>query len=397
MNNQLLARNVCERMFARECSITEKLLSSSDTAAQMFERHLSELNIRWSALQEKHDAYVIEFVTDSVEIAANNLVIERYADEYVRIEAACLQRLKPCQDSSSNPVSSAATNSVKLERVKFRTFDGDVRKFPKFKSEFKTFVEPLCSPSQLCFVLKSYLCDSVRKEVRNIDNDIVAMWKRLDEKYGTVQKQIDCIMYDFKHLPVCQDTATTLHMIDIVETAAADLKCINASSELENHMIISYIEQSMSRQMLEKWAESICHSEDRKIGSAKFSKLIEFLLHWRWLLEYNDADIRKPTDAPLSTIATSCTATSSSTAANRKCLVHSDSHHPVWRCRKFQSMTVKERYDIVKLNNACMLCLDIGHNSSSCRMNFRCTAPQCGATHHVLLHDHFTASTCDAS
>ena len=44
-----------------------------------------------------------------------------------------------------------------------------------------------------------------------------AMWERLDEKYGTIRKQIDCIMSDFKSLPVCNDARSTLNMIFFLE------------------------------------------------------------------------------------------------------------------------------------------------------------------------------------
>merc|ERR1712100_368444 len=87
-------------------------------------------------------------------------------------------------------------NSLKLERIKFRTFDGDLRKFPKFKFEFNKFVVPMCREEQLPFILKPYLCDSVRQEVENLDYDIDAMWERLDAKYGTTKKLIDCILSD---------------------------------------------------------------------------------------------------------------------------------------------------------------------------------------------------------
>ena len=198
---------------------------------------------------------MIKSVSDRVEIAAKDALIDKYSSEYIRIEAACDKFICNAKLTvSSDSASTTSVNSIKLERVKFRSFDGDARKFPKFKAEFETYVQPLCLPSQAPFVLKSYLCDSVRREVENIDHDIAAMWKRLDSKYGTVQKQIDLIMCDFKNLPVCNDLPSTLHMIHLVETADSDLKCLNASNELENHLVISYIENSMSKPMLERWA-----------------------------------------------------------------------------------------------------------------------------------------------
>ena len=381
MNDQLLERSVAERMFALQSTFVDKLISTPATSTRTVERNLSSLSILWTTLQEKHDAYVIDVVRDSVELSANDALIENYLLEYARIEAACDEFVLSATPNMPTSATAPSNNSIKLERVKFRTFDGDVRKFPKFKSEFEMYVQPLCSPCQLPFVLKSYLCDSVRREVENIDHDITAMWKRLSEKYGTVQRQIDMIMNDFKNLPACVDLNSTLCMIHLVETADSDLKCMKASSELENYTIISYIEKSMSKEMLERWAEKVIR-EKCDSSETKFQNLLEFLQHWKWIIEYNDADIRKSsvtssnsTDIRSADIRKSSVAPSHS--FERKCLVHQHFGHPVWHCRVFKSMSTAERYNLVKSSNACTLCLEVGHRSSDCNMRFRCTVPRC--------------------
>ena len=99
-------------------------------------------------------------------------------------------------------------------------------------------------------------------------------------------------MYEFKHLSACKDTQSILRMIHLVETADSDLKCMNASEELENHVIISHIERSMSKMMLEDWAKMIVQGEKSESSQTKFQNLLVFLLYWRELLEYNDAEIR---------------------------------------------------------------------------------------------------------
>ena len=377
MSALLFDRSVSERMFCRQSRITESLLSNSTTDIRIIERHLSELTNRWITLQEKHDSYVTENFTDPLEISANEALIDKYSSEYLRIEAACIKFI-PAPSTYQIPNDSViaatpVTNSIKLERVKFRMFDGDVRKYPKFKTEFEKFVQPLCSPDQLTFVLKSYLCDSVRKEVENIDHDLQAMWKRLDEKYGTIQKHIDCIMYDFKNLPVCSDSKSVLNMISIIETAEADLKCLNATKELENSTIISSIEESMTKEMFDDWALLV--AENDYDSDEKFKKLMIFMRRWKRAIEYNDAGIRNATTNPFD-------------VPSRKCLIHPNDGHPIWKCRAFNTMTATERYDLIAMKNACTLCLETGHDSTSCSKKFRCTAPGCRSAHHnVLLHD----------
>ena len=399
MKKQVLARSVAERMFSREAATLEKLTQTETTSTHIIKHHFSELNKRWTTLQEKHDEYVIECVTDPSEITANESLINAYSAEFIRIEAkydAFVVSSTTEKPTERLPAAATMTNTntIKLERVRFRTFDGDIRKYPKFKSEFLQFVLPLCSTDQVTFVLKSYLCDSVRREVENIDHDLTAMWKRLDDKYGTVQKQIDCIMHDFKNMPTCVDNASTLHMIHLVETAARDLKCINASSQLENEQMISAIERCMPERMLSNWAERIALHSTQYSGEEKFEKLMQFLLYWRDLIEYTGAKIRcQPSacsDMPsIENCYVNHTASSLSQSAasprKSKCLVHPSCDHPTWRCRLFRAMSASERYDVINMNSACTLCLELGHNAENCKRTFRCTI--CKSNHNVLIHD----------
>ena len=163
-------------------------------------------------------------------------------------------------------------------------------------------------------------------------------------------------------------------LISVVEHAVADIKCLKAYDQLENTFVISAIEECMSSLMLKEWAERIANSSDRHSSMTKLSRLLEFLQYWRSMHEYNNAPIRNLDKLP------------STCDSARKCLVHQDADHPVWRCRVFKAMTANERYEVVKSNNACILCLEKGHRSANCTVPFRCSAPNCNSAHNVLLH-----------
>ena len=81
--------------------------------------------------------------------------------------------------------------TIQLERMKFQPFNGNIRKFPRFKEDFIKHIQPLCKREQAAFVLKSYLVDEVRDEVENIDEDTDAKWARLDKKYGNKGRLVD--------------------------------------------------------------------------------------------------------------------------------------------------------------------------------------------------------------
>ena len=266
-----------------------------------------------------------------------------------------------------------------MERFKFPIFDGDIRKYAKFRSEFAKFVQPLCSANQLPFVLKSYLCESVRKDVENFDYDIDLMWQRLDLKYGAEQKLIDCIMFDIKNLPKSDnDPKTVLEIIRLIAAAHNDLKCINATNELRNSTILSLIEQHMPSVMYEEWVKLIV----KVTPLHKFDKLLPFLQDWKIRIEYENADIRTFVTERSPSMFTD----------SRKCLIHRDCEHPVRRCRVFRSLSIAERINVVKTRNACTLCLETGHNTVDCKKVSKCSKFDCNKKHNVLLHDNYSTA-----
>ena len=249
MHELLSKRTVAECLFNRLTNIIESLLLDKTTIVPIIERRLNELGELWTTLQQSHDYYIIDCFTDASVIAQQDQWIELYSKTFYAIELKCLNYLNAINTAS--PI--IKDNAIKIERFKFRIFNGNIRKYAKFKAEFLKFVSPQCTTNQIAFVLKSYLGDSVRRNVENVDHDIDLMWQRLDMKYGTVQKLIDCIMSDIKNLPKSNgDMGQVLKVIDLIETAYSDLNCIGATHELQNSTILSMIEKQMPSVMYDE-------------------------------------------------------------------------------------------------------------------------------------------------
>ena len=241
------------------------------------------------------------------------------------------------------------------------------------------YVVPLCTRSQLPFVLKSHLCDSVRTDVELFDHDIDAMWKRLDLKYGNTGKLIDAILADLKKLPNCNViTDSTLDFIKLIETAYYKLSAINSLPELMNSMVFSAIEHCIPSVMYDEWIKEVACLQP----ASRFEKLLSFLEDWRHRIEYELSHFASKDNC------LHCTSNASRATGNsRKCLIHRDCRHPIWRCRVFTTLPVKRRNEIVQSAGACTLCLIEGHDSSSCQKTYRCSIPGCSAKNNFLLHD----------
>ena len=151
--------------------------------------------------------------------------------------------------NSSRPGSRGGAG-IRIEKMSFGKFDGDIRKYPEFRYEFINFIEPQVEDYLLAFVLKKHLSDAVQGEVSNVMGDYNQMWRRLDRKYGNTGRLIDTILFEVKNLTSSYETNDgILQMINIVEKAARDLDNLNQRFELFNTTTISIIEQAMSSQM----------------------------------------------------------------------------------------------------------------------------------------------------
>ena len=65
------------------------------------------------------------------------------------------------------------------------------------------------------------------------------------------------------------------------------------------------------------------------------------------------------------------------------CKLCNDNHY-VYACSNFQTMSVPQRKEHVRLNNLCPNCLKPGHSASDCRSDYTCRV--CSGKHNTLLH-----------
>ena len=395
----------------------EKRLESSlksEVTVTTIERRFEELKEKWHTVQERHDEYVAELlvVNSQTDVKAEeqwlNGVTERFdaieveADRTLeKIKAVALKQVPTAvmktevlDHSQISPQYMGETellpgSSIQLERIKLDPFKGDIRKYPKFKEQFEKYVKPLCRPSQLPFVLKSYLDDEVKEEVDNSDDDIATLWKRLDTKYGNSGRLVDTILADISKIPR-GDGKNTLLMIKTVEKAYRDLSRMDRCGEMENGTILSLIEKKLPDEIRCEWIKIVASQEEDDDPSQKFKLLLELLQNWKVRLEYDQALIRKVTEKKsVSNHATAHTDRSKKIQKER-CWIHSNENHPIWVCNVFKKKDFSEKLKLVKENKACCACLEVrcpgANDASSCKRNFICNVSGCNEPHNSLLH-----------
>ncbi|GFR01909.1 uncharacterized protein TNCT_37621 [Trichonephila clavata] len=69
------------------------------------------------------------------------------------------------------------------------------------------------------------------------------------------------------------------------------------------------------------------------------------------------------------------------------CVICKQQPHPVFRCKKFNDLSVNERFNSVKKNNLCINCFSSSHRVALCKSPRSC--PNCSKRHNSLLCRNF--------
>ena len=146
----------------------------------------------------------------------------------------------------NNHLPRKATNKshVKMERMKFPIFDGQIRLYPRFKFDFEKYVFPdIESDSKAAYILRSCLAGEAKTLVLHIYDDLSKMWARLDEKYGRPGKVADLIMVDVRKHKYLKDgdDKGLLKFVELIECGYRDLERIGMEGEISNLATVSLI------------------------------------------------------------------------------------------------------------------------------------------------------------
>ena len=181
---------------------------------------------------------------------------------------------------------------LKIERIKLPRSDGDVREYPRFKADFSKLVAPeMKSDGSEEYVLKSCLGNLPIDVVKNVDDDVVLMWQRLDEKYGRPSKLVVVVMLDIKRIEPIKvgDDSSFIDLFDKVGRGYRDLSRIKMDAEIGNTTTISLIEERLPKDVNREWSKFVNSREDFK---TKFPDFLKFLLAQKRILEYKNDNIR---------------------------------------------------------------------------------------------------------
>ncbi|KAJ8019238.1 hypothetical protein HOLleu_42307 [Holothuria leucospilota] len=151
--------------------------------------------------------------------------------------------------------SEARLPPIQLKKMDMPRFEGDLRKYARFKEDFNKFVIPVTNTDQVTFALRQALGPEPRKILGPIEDDVSKMWERLDEKYDDKIKLVDIIVNDIEKKREVKDgeSRKLVAYIDDIEAGYNDLKKAGLEKEMSNSRVVGEIERKLPPSVFGRW------------------------------------------------------------------------------------------------------------------------------------------------
>ena len=156
---------------------------------------------------------------------------------------------------------------------------------------------------------------------------------------------------------------------------------LSLEGEVCNSNIVSIIESKLPRALALEWYREI-HKDDSKIDKRnKFPHLLSFLKVDRKALEYGLFDLRLSHETKYGKVNELNVPIPPIDKRSENCIIHR-----TFECRKYLSLPLTERYNLLREQFACYNCLMPGHIAISCKIRKICGINNCDRFHHPTLH-----------
>ena len=225
---------------------------------------------------------------------------------------------------------------MELNRVELPKFSGEVRDYPRFKTDFQNQVMPhTASEHAAAYTLRSCLNKRGQDVIKLVDT-LKEIWEKLDEEFRDPSMLSDIII-NIKRFRMRDDKRKLIEFIEVIEQGCHDLRRLKMEKEISNTAVVSMIEAKLPEETRRKWAEKVCSDESEVSRKDKFPHLLKFLQETKRTLKYMNADLRDPgrgnvqsTSKPRYVNFT----TQEEKTIKLKCLVH-DTGHSTEVCRAY--------------------------------------------------------------
>ena len=249
----------------------------------IFTKARKELNTAFSECKEANDKYM-EYLQKQEDIAFEMAWMKTVQRRYNKITDELEKRI------ASSERRKQESCGIRMEKVKLPTFDGNLRNYARFKSDFQKQVQPNLSKDAAPYTLRSCLAKEPLNVVKSVDDDLEKMWERLDEKYADPAKITDVIINTIQNFKTIKenDNKKFIEFVNVIEDSYRDLVNLGLEKEITTTSSVSVIEKKLPPDIKREWAKLITSSSSAE-KTNKFPSLLKFLINQKKAMEYDGA------------------------------------------------------------------------------------------------------------
>ena len=381
-------RDVVVRTIERLFKISSKDLEQ--------EEELSIFLSRFSSLQDDYQSFLgltnelRELAFDlNLDVEASEVDIEERVEcQYYKINAVASRVVKETP-ATSRGGHSTAPPSLRLPNISIPCFDGNLANFKQF---FDLFTSLIDSNQSLTDIEKyHYLLSSLKGQALALvsslpiisDNYVIA-WRTLVQQYEN--KRLLAFNYLDKLFSMRVHTDSVDALQNFFDVFSENVNALNAMNIPNlSEFVLFYV----AAKALDKSVKKQFEIENHGIDFPSISHLLEFgrkyvnILRTSGCKQIKFDGLKSSTWTKGMSQKTTLISTSQPDRERRiKCQL-CDSHHRLYQCPHFNSLSVSKRRDFIKSKGICFNCLAGVHKSAECASKYKCR--HCSSRHHSLL------------
>jgi hypothetical protein len=294
--------------------------------------------------------------------------------------------------TTTSSATATISSEIKLPPLQLPTFDGNLHEWISFKDIFNTIViqNNKFGKSQKLTYLKLQLRGEAARQVQSLqitDANFDVAWSQLTNRYQS-DRELFLAVYNklFDQPQVISKSSDSIRqLIDVTQECKRSLEGLNIPTDPLDSMFVAVLIRKMDSSSRELWERTLLDNSIPKVKT-----LIDFLEQQARALSSsgNSAAGNKqsqPKGPSRHTRANPQPQFSYHVQSSPKCKICHDSHiQSYFKCRKFMTMPIPERIEVIKKIQSCYNCLSDGHSASQCPSSRLCR--QCNRKHHTLLH-----------
>lgn len=287
------------------------------------------------------------------------------------------------------------SSNVKLPKINLLTFEGDIKKFPSFISNFNSLVHENQSLSNiekfnyLTSVLKGQPLNLV-KNLPLLDENYFIAYDSLISRYQNKRLLATAYWKEIDNFRPIANDKSLRSLLDVFHENLSALKLLGFPVDQWNFILMQMLIDRLDSHTLKVFEREYASSDLPSYDTVrdillKHCVVVESIsLNSKTKERLSNENKSKFSFNKSSFLSTSAKSTTTGESRERLNCIHCRGDHIVFKCPEFLSKDPHERYEIIKNLKACINCLADSHATMNCTSTKKCRT--CNKTHHSLLH-----------